>query len=636
MKKPTYEALERQVHILRQQEVSLKESARRYRALLDFAPYPVATFSLNGTVSYVNPAFTDTFGWTLDEMRNGDARFVPTELAPETSEKLRELFRERVVTRYVTKRLTKDGRVLDVIARGAVFSQREMGIPGELVIFRDITRERRIAKGNETMLRISMALPEYPDLGELLDYISSEIKRLLNTRGALVILLDEEKNELFFHGAAYEDRATEQRIKAFRFPVNGLASGRVLQTGEPFIANDTSGDLARYPDRDRTFGHRFENYVLVPIKCSDRNIGVLAAYNKVTGIFESEDIRMLEMVAGTVGLSIENARFSDALKTSYRELASLERAKSKAINHLSHELKTPVSVIDGTLNILAKKLEKLPDDKWKRSMDRAGRNMKRIRHLQDEINDIFLEREGRTKEFLSDLVDRCADLLEGSLEEAGRGDGPLLDRVRERIDHIFGLRQGKPEIICLAETVSRRLETLKPKFSHRKLFVDFRRDGNGSRVCLPRICLEKTVDGLVRNAVENTPDYGKIEILVENGKSEVMLTVRDTGIGIIRDHQRRIFEGFFSTRETADYSSGQPFDFNAGGRGADLLRMKIFSERHRFHIRMTSRRCRFIPGRRDICPGNIEQCRYCGEPADCYGAGGSTFTVLFPAPAPGG
>ena len=626
-KKPTYEELESQIQILQQREVSLQESARRYRVLLDFTPYPVATFTLKGTISYVNPSFTDTFGWTLDDMKNGTARFIPPELAPETSEKLKELHQNRIVTRYVTKRLTKDGRVLDVIARGAVFTKREMGIPGELVIFRDITRERLTAKGNETMLRISMALPEYPDFEELLDYISAEIKRLLNTRGAMVILLDEERNEFFFPGAAYDDRDTEKRVKAFRFPSDGMASGRVIQTGEPFIANDTSGDLERYPDRDRAFGYTFENYVLVPIKCSDRNIGVLAAFNKVAGLFDQEDVRMLEMVGGTVGLSIENARFSSALKTSHKELASMNRAKSKAINHLSHELKTPVSVIGGSLNILSKQLEKHPGDKWKRSMERARRNMERIRHLQNEINDIILEQQDESKKFLLGLVDQCADLFEGTLEESG-ATTPLLDMVIKRINDVFGAHQSEPQTIRLDEMVRQRLDVLQPAFSHRDLELIFHSESD-STVRLPKTSLKKLVDGLVRNAVENTPDLGKIEILVENVESNIRLRIKDSGIGIIKSHQRRIFEGFFSTRETADYSSGRPFDFNAGGRGADLLRMKIFSERFGFDISMVSERCKYIPGKKDICPGDISKCQFCSGPDDCDASGGTTFSVIF-------
>jgi hypothetical protein len=81
-----------------------------------------------------------------------------------------------------------------VITRGAVFLKTEMGFSGELVIFRDITREKKVARNNEAMRRISMALPEYPDLVDLLNYISNEVKGLLGTEGALVTLLDEGRD----------------------------------------------------------------------------------------------------------------------------------------------------------------------------------------------------------------------------------------------------------------------------------------------------------------------------------------------------------------------------------------------------------------------------------------------------------
>jgi hypothetical protein len=109
----------------------------------------------------------------------------------------------------------------------------------------------------------------------------------------------------------------------------------------------------------------------------------------------------------------------------------------------------------------------------------------------------------------------------------------------------------------------------------------------------------------------------------------VEFRVKDYGIGIIQDHQRRIFEGFFTTQETANYTSKKAFDFNAGGMGADLLRMKIFSERYHFSIDALSNRCRFIPNINDICPGDITQCPYCTDAADCYQSGGSVFTVQF-------
>ena len=104
--------------------------------------------------------------------------------------------------------------------RAALFSNTGNEEAGELVILRDVTREKRIARNNQAMLRISMALPQYPDLDELLNYISSEIRDLLGVEGGVVILLDEERQEIFFQGVAYDDTATQKRVKEVRFPVD--------------------------------------------------------------------------------------------------------------------------------------------------------------------------------------------------------------------------------------------------------------------------------------------------------------------------------------------------------------------------------------------------------------------------------
>jgi hypothetical protein len=147
--------------------------------------------------------------------------------------------------------------------------------------------------------------------------------------------------------------------------------------------------------------------------------------------------------------------------------------------------------------------------------------------------------------------------------------------------------------------------------------------------------LEKVIDGLVKNAVENTPDGGKIEVIVRKKGQGVLLVIHDYGVGITEEHKRRIFEAFFTTQDTMAYSSKKPFDFNAGGKGADLLRLKIFSERYNFKMEMDSSRCGHIPQASDICPGRISECTYCTQPQDCYRSGGTTFSLYF-QPAPSG
>jgi signal transduction histidine kinase len=406
-------------------------------------------------------------------------------------------------------------------------------------------------------------------------------------------------------------------------------AGKVIRTGEPIIVSDTSEDPGFYKERDRKLGYKTRNLLLVPLKSSDHIFGVLCAINKKEGTFDETDVEMLNMIAGTVALSIENARFSEELKGAYREVTSLNRAKDKVINHLSHELKTPISVLSGSINILVKKLANLPDDKWKATIERSKRNLERIMEIQNQVEDIMHGKDYKAFDLLSLMLEECKDEIETLFAEQLE-EGPVIETIRKRIEETFGTKKIEFEKIVLEEYASKRFKELKPLFSHRQVEVisDF---SPAPPIRMPLEPLQKVYDGLIKNAIENTPDGGKIELIVRKNGESTELVVKDYGVGIIKDAQRRIFEGFFTTQDTMAYSSKRPFDFNAGGKGADLLRMKIFSERYGFKIDMISARCGFIPKETDICPGRISECKFCESKEDCHQSGGTTFTIHFTA-----
>jgi PAS domain S-box-containing protein len=617
----------------RRAEEELRKSERRLRTLFNFVPYPTVVFTVDGLVSFINPAFTETFGWTFEELEGKRIPYVPPGFERETAEKLKQLFKGKKIVRDETKRLTKDGRILDVVITATIYSESGEEPSGELVMLRDITQEKRMARITESMLRISMALPSYPDLENLLDYISSEIRRFLNVEVAIVILLDEEKKELYFLGAAYEDQATQKRAKEIRYPADKGVSGKVIKTGEPIMVPDTSKDPDFYPVIDAQVGHASRNLLEVPLRIGDRIIGVLGAINKIDGVFDQTDIDLLNMIGGTVALSVENARVSEELKKAYHEMTGLNRAKDRVINHLSHELKTPIAILSGSLKLLTEKLAALPEKDWKSTLARIRRNLDRIMDIQYEVADIMQDKEYKSHGFLSLLLDQCADELETLIAEEG-GEGGLIERVRRRVEEIFGPQKAVPQKILLRDYVRERLEALKPLYSHRQVEITSRLEPTPP-VFMPADIMHKVIDGLVKNAIENTPDEGTIEVIVHKKWEGTELVVRDCGVGIVEEAQQRIFEGFFATQETMDYSSRKAFDFNAGGKGADLLRMKIFSERYHFTIKMESSRCRFIPQASDTCPGRISECTFCNEKGDCYRSGGTTFFLYFPPASEG-
>ena len=344
--------------------------------------------------------------------------------------------------------------------------------------------------------------------------------------------------------------------------------------------------------------------------------------------YGGDDKNLLETLINNLVVALKNARSAAALKEAYEEVTILNRAKDKLINHLAHELKTPLAVLLSSLKLIKKRLAPVPPENWQRVMQRAEKNLQRLLEMENEVEDIIKKSESRVHHSLSRLLDQCADVLETLMTEQ-TGDAAVVDKIRNRIDQIFKIGDALPENILLDQFVEQQLLKINPYFSHRNVELKVGLQTSAS-IQIPSESLEKLIVGLIKNAVENTPDEGKIKVKVRNKQNSIELVIKDAGVGIVEEHRHRIFEGFFPTQEIASYSSKAPFDFNAGGRGADLLRMKIFSERFNFKLHMQSTRCRYIPLPSDVCPGRISQCSFCRSSEDCYASGGTTFRAVFP------
>lgn len=104
--------------------------------------------------------------------------------------------------------------------------------------------------------------------------------------------------------------------------------------------------------------------------------------------------------------------------------------------------------------------------------------------------------------------------------------------------------------------------------------------------------------------------------------------VTDTGVGITEENQQLIFDNYFTTGDVSQYGTGNPYDFNAGGSGLDLLRMKVFAEQSNFKIILQSYRCP-LPKDSDVCPGSTDACDSCDSPVDFHRSGGTSFTIQF-------
>ncbi len=116
-----------------------------YRSLLESSADAVVIYDLEGRVVYLSPAFEEIFGWSFEELKGKRVPFLPESEREMTMKLIREILEEgRTFHGFETKRLTKDGRVLDVSISASRYLDSKGKVAGMFVQIRDISERKRL------------------------------------------------------------------------------------------------------------------------------------------------------------------------------------------------------------------------------------------------------------------------------------------------------------------------------------------------------------------------------------------------------------------------------------------------------------------------------------------------------------
>ncbi len=492
---------------------------------------------------------------------------------------------------------------------------------------REYIEERSIGRRNEDRLvrdrirkydqifKVGQIITSEVNLDTLFEVIMTETNQILGTRRSTVFLHDKRTGEL------WSLVATGMKRNEIRIPDSYGVAGWVFTHIKPLMINDAYNDPRFYSEIDKKSGFRTRNIFCVPLlNRQGECIGALQALNKVTGRFTERDRDLLTSISCYVAIALENAKL-------YEELKALDRARERVINHLSHELKTPIAIISAALGRVSREVRKENVSKLERAVERCDRNLHRLMDLQEKIDDILNRKPVEEGEKIIRIIQDAADFAEEAGEEGM--DRESIGRIVRRIYSLFNTGDIRMEEILLDRFLHDLCDEIQSAMGAREMEIvrDF---DEGTHLRMDRRVLTKVCGGLLRNAVENTPDEGRISVTAKSDTEDICITFQDFGVGITPENQEMIFGGFFHTQNTEAYSSGRPYGFNAGGSGADLLRAKCFSERFGFTISFESSRCQFLPEDSDPCPGRISACTFIKDRAGCFSSGGSVFRLTFP------
>jgi signal transduction histidine kinase len=182
-------------------------------------------------------------------------------------------------------------------------------------------------------------------------------------------------------------------------------------------------------------------------------------------------------------------------------LRSLDKAKSDFFATVSHELRSPLTSIEGYVEMLSEDPGHRLDPGQRHMVEVIDRSTDRLRNL---IEDVFT----------------LAKLESGAFETTTRP-------------------------VNIAETVKGAVEAIQPSVTEKRLGLTVTGSGNGLMVDGDASQLERVVINLLSNAVKFTPAGGHITVSASAEDESALITVTDTGIGIPQRDQQELFTRFF-------------------------------------------------------------------------------------------
>ena len=173
----------------------------------------------------------------------------------------------------------------------------------------------------DLLYEVSTSIHSIQDLDEMLREVLSKIKEVFQIEGASIALHDPQQKEFYFIRTVEEQiNGVPDSMAAMRFADDFGVAGWVLRKKEAVLIPDVSRDKRFTKQLDIQENLDTRSMICVPLKTRKGVIGVLYALNKHTAEFTSKDMRLLEILSGTIAVSIENARLYGEIKQYARSL----------------------------------------------------------------------------------------------------------------------------------------------------------------------------------------------------------------------------------------------------------------------------------------------------------------------------
>jgi adenylate cyclase len=152
------------------------------------------------------------------------------------------------------------------------------------------------------------------DLDQVIKQTLNMIRALMDVEGGS-LLLREDDHLVFKEAFNINEHVNMALLRHLRLKLGQGIAGYAAARGEPLIVANTEGSRYFYPEFDRNSGFQTRSVLAVPLISQGQVLGVIEVLNKINGDFMDSDMKLLQSIATSVSIALENARLYQETKS---------------------------------------------------------------------------------------------------------------------------------------------------------------------------------------------------------------------------------------------------------------------------------------------------------------------------------